>query len=218
MKLTQENIQQLDKRLQVSGIKYLDVRVELIDHLVTEYEAMDNAQDWNLFVKNRLPWCKKVMKDKSKTTHWSYQRSLWKTFFEILKETRVLFGIIFFIGLMFFIRPWLTDGQYFMALILPMLTFLIWQIALMVKNGLGKEKRNSCISAKYLFNIFALPNLILYLLNLLLQLNRDLVLNQFFIIPYVIFGSLLGLAAIRLFRKKRDVVIAEYNKLVQYSL
>ena len=41
-KLTKENIQFIDSYLKKKGVKYLDVRVELIDHLSTAFEENSN--------------------------------------------------------------------------------------------------------------------------------------------------------------------------------
>lgn len=40
MQLTKEQIQEIDNRLKKDGIKYWDLRIGLLDHVVTDVENM----------------------------------------------------------------------------------------------------------------------------------------------------------------------------------
>ncbi|MGK0493805.1 MAG: hypothetical protein ACJAU2_000181 [Maribacter sp.] len=66
MRLTKQDIKNIDIRLKRKGIKYVDVRFELIDHLTTEYEEFKNYPDLGSFLQNRLTWCEKS--DQTKTS------------------------------------------------------------------------------------------------------------------------------------------------------
>ncbi len=65
MRLTKQDIKNIDIRLKRKGIKYVDVRFELIDHLTTEYEEFKNYPDLGSFLQNRLTWC--IKSDQTKT-------------------------------------------------------------------------------------------------------------------------------------------------------
>ncbi len=50
MRLTRQDIKNIDIWLKRKGIKYVDVRFELIDHLTSEYEEFDNYPDLGSFL------------------------------------------------------------------------------------------------------------------------------------------------------------------------
>ncbi|PQJ79854.1 hypothetical protein [Polaribacter porphyrae] len=53
MELTKEQIQQIENRLKKSGLTYWDIRVEILDHLVSEIEAkIAKGESYNNAVEN----------------------------------------------------------------------------------------------------------------------------------------------------------------------
>lgn len=54
MKLTKENILNINAYLIKKDIKFVDVRFELIDHLVSEYKSLDNCPDLDSFYVKEL--------------------------------------------------------------------------------------------------------------------------------------------------------------------
>ena len=64
MKLVKRDILNIDECLKLNNIKYIDVRYELIDHLVSEYEAMEIYQHLDSFLSERMAWCKEIARKK----------------------------------------------------------------------------------------------------------------------------------------------------------
>ncbi|MGB5499852.1 MAG: hypothetical protein WBM77_13065, partial [Maribacter sp.] len=89
MKLTQENIKFIDNWLQFSGVNYLDVRYELVDHLVNEYENSSNDENLEDFVRDRLSWIRKIAKKRESTIHWGIQKGLWRRFISTFFDLKV---------------------------------------------------------------------------------------------------------------------------------
>ena len=82
-KLTKENIQFIDKYLVKRGVKYLDVRVELIDHLASEYEEKSQLsliEDYlttkHTFIKD---FTKKQQKSMATRKHLVFSINFYKT-------------------------------------------------------------------------------------------------------------------------------------------
>jgi hypothetical protein len=48
MKLTKEQIQYIDNRLKKEGIKYWDIRIEMIDHVVSDLEKNAKTSDFKI--------------------------------------------------------------------------------------------------------------------------------------------------------------------------
>ncbi len=213
MKLIKKDINNIDTWLQKKGIKYLDVRVELLDHLVTEYEAIDQYPDLESFLDKRLSWCKIVMKKKEKTTHWGYQKMLWAKFFQLLKKPLIVIFWTLFLVLILTVKP-LLDWKYKLLLLMPLFVMVCAHIYIVLKNSIGKETFKNAVSAKYLGNIFALPILMISLLNLVLQLNKKLFFEVPFLFLYVMIGTTLYLAAILVFLEKREEVLEQYDRLL----
>ena len=82
MKLTKENIQFIDNYLKKRGVKYLDVRVELIDHLSTEFEDNSNYALLIDFLNTKEAFISEFQKKRHSKIHWSYQKQLWLEFFK----------------------------------------------------------------------------------------------------------------------------------------
>ena len=54
MELTKSQIQQIDNRLKSGGIKYWDLRLEIIDHIATDLEQNSKSNDFNKELNNSL--------------------------------------------------------------------------------------------------------------------------------------------------------------------
>ncbi|MFY9243794.1 MAG: hypothetical protein WAO74_12290 [Polaribacter sp.] len=54
MELTKNQIQQIDNRLKSGGIKYWDLRLEMIDHIATDLEQNSKRDDFNKELNNSL--------------------------------------------------------------------------------------------------------------------------------------------------------------------
>jgi hypothetical protein len=54
MELTKEQLQQIDERLKSGGIKYWDLRLEMIDHIATDLEQNAKNDDFTLELNNSL--------------------------------------------------------------------------------------------------------------------------------------------------------------------
>ena len=54
MELTKDQIQYIDERLKSGGIKYWDLRLEMIDHIATDLEQNTKGDDFKLELNNSL--------------------------------------------------------------------------------------------------------------------------------------------------------------------
>jgi hypothetical protein len=54
MKLTKEQIQYIDNRLKKEGIKYWDIRIEMVDHVVSDLEKNAKTSDFKIKLEGTL--------------------------------------------------------------------------------------------------------------------------------------------------------------------
>ena len=54
MELTKEQIQQIDNRLKKRGIKYWDLRIEMVDHIVSDMETNATTNDFKVELEKTL--------------------------------------------------------------------------------------------------------------------------------------------------------------------
>ena len=83
MELTKEQIQYIENRLENEGVKYWDIRIEMLDHIVTDVEnQMQKSEKFNIAVQNSfidLGW-KNSFKQLMERKQIQYQKN-YKTLF-----------------------------------------------------------------------------------------------------------------------------------------
>ncbi len=101
MKPVKRDIRNIDECLKLNNIKYIDVRYELIDHLVSEYEAMENYSDLDSFLSMRMAWCKEIARKKQKSIPWRLQRMVVKMLVAVLKKPKTWLCVMLAIALLY---------------------------------------------------------------------------------------------------------------------
>ncbi|MCA0131316.1 hypothetical protein [Winogradskyella alexanderae] len=102
MKLTKEEVQFIDKYLKEGGIKYWDIRLEMVDHLVSDIESYEGSADFKtLFLQSlkNANWAKnlnEVNTNSWKSTNKIYRSKHTKELLSILKNPIYIIGILGF--------------------------------------------------------------------------------------------------------------------------
>lgn len=99
MKLSKENIQFIDTYLENSGVIYIDIRYEMIDHIATGVEELmvEKSLDFYDAFKNYMVVHKKAILKNNKH-RWSYSWQSVKQFLLFLaKPPMLVFGILLFL-------------------------------------------------------------------------------------------------------------------------
>ena len=213
MKLTKEDILNIDRYLIKKGIKYIDVRYELIDHLVSEYESMENYPDLESFLRRRTVWCRKVAEKKVKSVDLGNQKSLLRRILSLLRNP-VYYGILLvWIFLIFSIY-----SEYGTTILnKTMLYLLIGVIAIQIIDCLywrsNSKKENKILSTATIFNIYSLPNVFIYIVVLL---ESQFEAYPVFSIAYFSIGIFINVTALFEVYRKRAKALKEYDFLKAY--
>ena len=210
MKLTKEDILNINAYLIKKDIKFVDVRFELIDHLVSEYKSLDNCPDLDSFLRKRITWCKQVSEAKAKTMHWGYQKDLWKRVLVFMKSP--YFYLITFVLAFVYLQLYtiLSLELFEKAVLFPFFSVIVFQFIFFLYNHYRYRLKIKLLSANYLFNIFSLPHLLLYMFAPFKEFFLEY--PQLFL-GYIGFALLLNIAALVEVTSKQKKIKKEYKFL-----
>jgi len=207
MKLEDNDIKKIDLFLAQNGIKYLDVRYELMDHLISEFENDSKFAFLEDFLHSKRFFIKEVLKQKRKTVHWAYQRKLWVRLASFFKNPIYLISTILLFVLMSWLCANLTESGLKIALsiaiILPASASLLLYI-------ISSSKHRKLIQGDYLFGIMGLPNMFMYIVPILKDILIEYPLLVSFYWWFAIMLNVAGLVEFVITRKK---IITQYNTL-----
>lgn len=159
MRISNEQIQYIDKYLQFLNVKFIDVRVELIDHLASEFE--NNSENLLLedFLRTKKTFVEAFQRNLHSKKHWAYQKRLSKRILGYFTKPKYLILSQIIALFMYWAVLNLTpkiQGILFIATIsIPHLLHLY-----IYKKP--KDMHQKIQSAKYMMSIMSFPSLFLY--------------------------------------------------------
>lgn len=210
MRLTKEDILNIDRYLIKKGIKYIDVRYELIDHLVSEYESIENYPDLESFLRKRTTWCRKISKEKEKAVHWGGQKALLKRILSFFRSPTFYGVLLLWFLLLFFMNAEFGASILNKTLFYILLTVMVFQIVDFAYRRFQSPKKSRMLSATTLFNIYSLPSIFLYIVFLF---ETELKTNAGFSAAYFSVGILVNIAALLEVYFRRKKAFQEYDFL-----
>ena len=207
MRLTVEKIKEIDVFLQAQGIKYIDVRYEMIDHLASEFE---NDSDYVLledFLNSKRHFVRNLLKRKQKSVHWAFQRKLWIRLFSFFKKPLSLIGSGILFLFVFWLRMHLDERGYKIAFTVMIIIPLLLSLLIYFKSY---SKHKNLIQGECVFNIMALPQCFLYMVPLFKDalIAYPVVLSLFWWFTLII--AMAGFTEFMITQKK---ILKQYNSL-----
>lgn len=209
MKLTKEQIQSIDDFLIKNKIKFIDVRLELIDHLATEFEQESKLSLLEDFLCTKKQFIKTFKKKRQKTVHWSYQRQLWTRFFMFFYKPNylvytILTGVIIYASITF-LNPKASFIFCGLSLTIPLF--------ISVFSNFKYEKPFKKIqSAQSVFGIMSLPSLFLFSLNVL---KDSFIENAYLFAAYWFIGFLLNVSGVLEVKRRKAEIIDKYKSFIK---
>lgn len=213
MRLVKEDILNIDRYLKDKGIKFLDVRYELIDHLVSEYEAMENYPDLESFLRKRVTWCRKVAEEKRKSIHWGYQKALHLRLLGFLKQPIFYFLLVLWVIFLVLVSGQVGSTFYYGMLMSILITMIIFQVVFFFYTKRKDGVKKKVLSYETLFNIYVLPQLFLHFPTFINPILKE---NPFWSGLYFTIAILVNIAAFLVVIGKRKEIIEEYTFLKKY--
>lgn len=220
MKLKQGNIKYIDNWLQFSGINYMDVRYELVDHLVSEYEQSDQEISIESFVKNRLNWCKATAKKKESTMHWGVQKRLWRRFLSLFTEWKVIVPLVAYFILVLSLREGFSIRETRLLFLAPVFLTIGAFLYQAISQGYWSKKQGlneKFLGLQKLQTLFALPHVFLtvFCYPSMWSINEGKIFDNIYIfLPCVFLISILNIAAIYEYTEGHKKLIGQIQKLM----
>jgi hypothetical protein len=204
MKLSKENIQFIDNYLIKLKIKYVDVRLELIDHLASDFEASNKEEQLVDYLKSKIDFIKDFEKKRQKTIHWSYQREMWRRLAMFFYKPNYLPFTIVFGFAVYWIQQLQPNKAFTLILIVSLSIIHFWALI----TGFSHYKTFKKLQmAQPLYSIMALPSLFLYTVGA----AKPWLENQYFFIAFWFLAILFNIAGGIELRNKKNKIL-EYSK------
>ena len=159
MKLTPDQIQFIDNYLQFLGVKFIDVRLELLDHLASEFENRQDEISLEDFIRTKKSFVRDFEIKLHRKRHWGYQKALINRVLMFFYIPKYLVATSLLSFLLFQVAKLETSSPkmylFFITLIVPQ----VFQFYIYYKpKGMYKKIQ----SAQYILTIMSLPSLFLY--------------------------------------------------------
>ena len=206
MELSQENIQFIDNYLIKLKVKFVDVRLELIDHLASGFEASNKEEQLEDYLKSKIDFIKDFEKKRQKTIHWSYQREMWRRLAMFFYKPNYLPFTILFGIVVYWIQQLQPNKTSILVLINSLIIIHFWALI----TGFSHHKTFKKLQmAQPLYSIMALPSLFLYTMGV----AKTLLENQYFFIAFWFLAILFNIAGGIELRNKKNKIL-EYSKTI----
>lgn len=209
MKLTKEQIEEIDKHLQYLGVKFMDVRLELIDHLATEFE---NESEYVLvgdFLTTKRNFVLKFQKQWDKTRHWGHQKAL---LLRVLGYFSSLNNIPIAISAGLFVYMTISFSGEFTIKTLFMPSLIIPQIIYLHLFYKPKGMHKKILSAKYMGSIMALPSMFIYILWLVIPMLKE---NLLWFALYWFVALIFNIAGVQEVAACKKKILKDYGQLLK---
>lgn len=210
MKLIKEDIQFIDEFLIRHHVKFIDARIEIIDHLALEYESGNTTEKLHAFLMKKRDFIKVFVKERQKKIHWAYQKKLLQEvtmFFYKPKHTgfTLLIGFTMF-GVKQFNVETVTMWAFIISIVIPLIIAFYKQIK-------ASSKLKNIQSYQTLGGIMSLPSLFLYMITPFKSI-MPFDSNIFYI--YWFAALIFGLSGLMVFNKLLKETATNYNKIVLF--
>lgn len=159
MKLNQAQILEIDRFLQFLGVKFMDVRLELIDHLASEFENDSKYVLLGDFLRTKGNFVRSYQKNLHNKRHWGHQKALFKQTLQFFTDPRYL-CISILLGAVIYLAFHVLDKNILPGLFIG--TLAVPQIVAYYVYLRPKGMYKKIQSAQYLMSIMSLPSLFLY--------------------------------------------------------
>ncbi len=220
MELTKEQVQFIENRLENDGIKYWDIRIEMLDHVVTDVQnRIEKGELFKSAVQNSfvsLGWKENfngssfeaILQEKQNLFAKKYRKSFWAYFKTCVFKPSSIIWIFSIIAILYFIYPYKVIFKYTLFTFLGIVTILFFYFFTKYKVYKSVQLNNALIQT------FLSLNLINIYLNVPKMFEVDLLKFHFLttlVFSFVFIQSYIG---IRFFLKEYTKINNTYQKLI----
>lgn len=208
MAISKEEVLYIDNYLKFLGIKYIDVRLEILDHLGSEFESTEKQINLGDFLRTKRPFVKKYENQWQKAKHWGHQKALIKRILGYFYKPNQLF-IPICIGIFLGFNATLLQKSiiaisFCISLIVPQcIHFYIYY----KPEGIHKKIQ----SAKYILSIMALPSIFMYLMGIMAPIIKE---SPKVFYAYWFFALVFNIAGLQEVIALKRKIVKTYSNLI----
>jgi hypothetical protein len=187
-----------------------ETRIELTDHLVSDFESTTKDGNLSQYLSNELGFIRTFVFDSANRHQKKYGKETWQQFFDFFKDLKLL-PITFFVFLVFyFLDNNLNDKWLWGSFaIIQGIIFLIS----IIFGKVNKKKLRKLDEIKYLGSDIWLPYIMVQLPSGL-EFDSYIMANSFVFTIYASFTIIYALAAYIVIREKRKIILEKYKHLL----
>ncbi|WP_055447235.1 hypothetical protein [Lacinutrix mariniflava] len=208
VELSQEDIKKIDEFLMRHKVKFIDVRLELIDHLASKYELENQNEKLHAFLMRNRDFIKTFIKERQSKIHWAYQKQIIKQVALFFYKPRFLIFTALIILVLFNIKE-LNAQKITLWLFLGSITTPL-AIAL-YKQIRAQSKLKKIQSYQTVCSIMSLPSLFLYMFT---PIKNHLPFDGNLFYIYWFIALIMGISGLIVFNKLLKETYENYNKIV----
>ena len=194
--------------------KYPDIsdttRIELTDHLVSDFEATTDNGNLSQYLSNELEFIRKFVFNGVREVKKTYSRQTWNCFFDFFSNFKMIPYTLLIVVILFYLAKNLNNKQLWMSLIIIQSIIMLLSILFGMIN---KKKLRKVDEVKYLGAEIWLPFLMIQIPQGL-EFHDFLMSNEYVFILYSLFTVVYGLSAFIVLRKQRKYILEKYKHLL----
>ena len=187
-----------------------ETRIELTDHLVSDFEATTGNGNLSQYLSNELGFIRKFVFNSANRHQKKYGKETWKQFFSFFIETKLLPITLLVFVLFYFLAENLNDKWLWGSF--TIIQGLIFIVSIFF-GMINKKKLRKLDEVKYLGSDIWLPYVMVQLPSGL-SFDNFIMSNNFLFTIYASFTVIYGFAAYVVIREKRKIILEKYKHLL----
>lgn len=187
-----------------------ETRIELKDHLVSDFEATTKNGNLSQYLSNELGFIRKFIFDSANRHQKKYGKETWKQFFDFFRKVKLL-PITFFILILFWILTKNLNDKWLWGS-LAIIQGIIFLISIFF-GMINKKKLRKLDEVKYLGADIWLPYVMVQLPSGF-EFDNYIMSNSLFFTCYASFTIIYALAAFMVIREKKKIILEKYKHLL----
>ncbi|WP_339659594.1 hypothetical protein [uncultured Polaribacter sp.] len=187
-----------------------ETRIELSDHLVSDFEATSENGNLSQYLSNELEFIRKFVFEGTNNHQKRYSKQTWKQFFSFFTDVKSLPFTISVLILFYFLAENLTDKWLWGSfVIIQGIIFL----ASVFFGMINKKKLRKLDEVKYLGADIWLSYILVQLPSVF-GFDSYIMTNSFVFTIYASFTIIYAVAAYTVVREKRKIILEKYKHLL----
>ena len=185
-------------------------RIELVDHLILDFEATTENGNLSQYLSNELEFIKKFVFNGVSALKISYRKETWKQFFRFFIDFKLIPYSLLVVIVFYFFAEILNDKWLWFSLVISQ---AIVMSASLLFGMINKKKLKKLEEVKLLGSEIWLPFLMVQL-PLSFDFQHYITSNNYLFIVYTLFTINYAVAAFIVLRKHRKIILEKYKHLL----